>query len=196
MSFNHKFKIPSPSRQKTNLQLEMNELLKREEILWRDKVKSRWIAEGDANTRFFHLSTIIHRRYNSINSILLANNIWLTNRQDIGLAFQSYYTTLFTSCEPTFPDDFQTLIHPCISIEENNSLLSIPTEEEIQTAIFSMGSNTSPGPDGMTTNFYNLLEHCQGGCYFSSSESLQNGDNQGCTESYVPSTHSQIQHGF
>lgn len=90
--------------------MELNEVLKREEILWRDKAKSRWIEEGDANTRFFHLSTIIHRMYNTMHSILSTNNIWLTRRQDIGLAFQNHYKNLFTSCEPVFPKDFQSLI--------------------------------------------------------------------------------------
>lgn len=44
------------------LQRTLDLMLKNEEILWRDKAKARWIDEGDANTRFFHISTIIHRR--------------------------------------------------------------------------------------------------------------------------------------
>lgn len=129
-------------------------MLKREEILWRDKAKFRWIEEGDANTRFFHLSPIIHRRCNSINSILWSNNTWLTKRQKIGMTFQNYFTTLFTTCDLIFPEDFQSLIRLCITLEENNSLNMTPTEEEIRKAIFTMGSNKSPGPDDMATNFY------------------------------------------
>lgn len=34
-------------------QTTLDSLLKREEQLWRDKAKARWIDEGDANTRFF-----------------------------------------------------------------------------------------------------------------------------------------------
>lgn len=34
------------------LQLELHEIFKREELLWRDKAKTRWIEEGDANTHF------------------------------------------------------------------------------------------------------------------------------------------------
>lgn len=62
------------SEAEATIQHELNEYLKREELLWRDKAKSRWIAEGDANTRFFHITTVIHRRYNSIKRILASNN--------------------------------------------------------------------------------------------------------------------------
>lgn len=44
------------------LQFELNEMLKREARLRKDKAKGKWIQEGDTNTRYFYLSTIIHRR--------------------------------------------------------------------------------------------------------------------------------------
>lgn len=50
-------------------QQDLDLVLKREEILWKDKAKTRWIDEGDANTRCFHRSTIIHRKFNVISSI-------------------------------------------------------------------------------------------------------------------------------
>lgn len=38
----------------------LDELLKCEEALWRDKAKTRWLEEGDSNTHLFHISTLIH----------------------------------------------------------------------------------------------------------------------------------------
>lgn len=32
------------------------EVLRREELFWRDKLRELWIAEGDSNTKFFHAS--------------------------------------------------------------------------------------------------------------------------------------------
>lgn len=87
-------------RTKNDLQNELDELLKREEPLLRDKAKSKWLQEGDANTHFFHLTTILHRRYNSITSILSSNNLWLSKRQKIDMAFQEYFEALFQSFEP------------------------------------------------------------------------------------------------
>lgn len=47
---------------KKELQNHLDEVLKCEQILWWQKAKTRWLEEGDANTYFFYLSTIIHRR--------------------------------------------------------------------------------------------------------------------------------------
>lgn len=57
-----------------NLQNELNELLPREEALWRDKAKAKWNQEDDANNRYYHLTTLVHRRYNSITCIISSNN--------------------------------------------------------------------------------------------------------------------------
>ncbi|KAG8369712.1 hypothetical protein BUALT_Bualt14G0042400 [Buddleja alternifolia] len=46
---------------------DLNELLMREEVMWRQRAKQKWLKKGDANTRFFHLSTIIHRRAEASN---------------------------------------------------------------------------------------------------------------------------------
>lgn len=141
-------------RMEKDLQIEIDEMLKREESLWRDKAKSKWLQEGDTNTCYFHLTTILHRKYNSITSILSPNNSWISKRQDIRLAFQEYFESIFSSVEPQYPKDFQNLFTPVIGREENNKLNLIPTEDEIHRAVFSMGSNKSPSMDGMTVNFY------------------------------------------
>lgn len=151
---------PSPTQTHETLleekeaQHQLDLCLKREEYLWRDKAKARWLDEGDANTRFFHLSTIIHRRYNAINIILNSQNIWLTSRQDIGNAFQSYYSGIFHSTNPQFMANFQSLILPSISPYMNRRVVAILSKDEIQNALFSMGNYKSPGPDGFTVIFY------------------------------------------
>ncbi|MDV3165581.1 MAG: hypothetical protein Q8808_02605 [Candidatus Phytoplasma australasiaticum] len=132
----------------------LEELLKMEEMLWRVKVKTRWLGEDDANTHFFYLSTIIHRRYNSINQILSSDNSWLTNWIDIGEEFQMYYTQIFATYCPSFPNDLNGLFQPCLTFEHNRTLMIIPSGRNSQHAIFSMGSFKSPGPDGMTFTFY------------------------------------------
>lgn len=48
------------------LQIELDEWLKNQETLWKQKSKDGWLNDGDANTSYFHLTTIIHARNNTI----------------------------------------------------------------------------------------------------------------------------------
>lgn len=52
-----------------------------------EKSKQIWIEEGDANTRFFHLATIIQRRYNSIDNLLFSGNSCKSDSEGIGQEF-------------------------------------------------------------------------------------------------------------
>lgn len=63
---------------------ELDETLLRECILWKTKAKSKWLAEGDANTRFFHLSTLSHHKYNHIHCIINDDNSSLSDPDQIG----------------------------------------------------------------------------------------------------------------
>lgn len=45
------------------------EILKREEIYWKDKSRELWIVDGDLNTKFFHNSSKARRINNKICSI-------------------------------------------------------------------------------------------------------------------------------
>ncbi len=55
----------------TSLSAELNEWLEREELKWRQKSRELWLKEGDRNSKFFHLSTIVRRRRNQITEIQL-----------------------------------------------------------------------------------------------------------------------------
>ena len=46
------------------------------------------------------------------------------------------------------------LFDTCISLEENASICELPTEQEIFTALFEIGSTKAPSPDGFTALFY------------------------------------------
>ena len=50
---------------KANINLELQGWLQREEMLWRQKSGTKFLAAVDLNTKFFHLTTIIRRRRRS-----------------------------------------------------------------------------------------------------------------------------------
>lgn len=53
-----------------------NNILSQEERLWYKKSRAKWITDGKHNTKYFHLSTIIHRR-SKITMLKNDDNIWV-----------------------------------------------------------------------------------------------------------------------
>ena len=51
----------------TSLKTSLDDLLLREEILWKSKSRELWLSCSNLNTKFFHISTIIKGRSNVVN---------------------------------------------------------------------------------------------------------------------------------
>lgn len=49
--------------------IEYSEILKREEKYWKLRSRINWLAQGDANTKFFHSTTLNRHRRNKILSL-------------------------------------------------------------------------------------------------------------------------------
>ncbi|XP_057871826.2 uncharacterized protein LOC131078174 [Cryptomeria japonica] len=65
------------------LKKEYNEVLKTEEIYWRDKSRKLWMIEGDRNTKFFHASSKARRIHNKITAIKDEKGQWQMDDEDI-----------------------------------------------------------------------------------------------------------------
>jgi hypothetical protein len=142
------------SSQEQGLQKAIDDLLCKEEILWRTKSREQWLTCKDLNTMFFHLSTLIKRRRNAIDFLKLSSGSWVSDRQTIGTTLCSHFADLFASSHPNFPDELLNLFDNTISMEENVSICSLPSEQEIHDSVFSIGATKAPGPDGFTGLFY------------------------------------------
>ena len=77
------------------LNLELNEWLEREELKWKQKSRELWLKEGDQNSKFFHLSTLVRRRCNSIVEIKLDNAEWIHSRDEIERYFIAQFQNVY-----------------------------------------------------------------------------------------------------
>lgn len=68
--------------QEAQLAMELNENLKPEELLWRQKSRAIWLTSTDLNTCFFHLSTIVNSSHNAIESLKMDEG-WSSDLQII-----------------------------------------------------------------------------------------------------------------
>ena len=136
------------------LQLELSKWLFRSEIMWKQKSRELWLKEGDRNTKFFHLSTIIKRRTNHIDAIKLEEGHWVTSPTQIRQTILSSFKNLFAEEYVSFLEHLDNLMTNCIIEEDNDLLMKIPSREEIKETLFQMHDLKAPRPDGFPALFY------------------------------------------
>lgn len=139
---------------------ELDEQLRREEILWHQKSCETWLVSSDLNTKFYHASTVIRRCHNQILKIKSEISGWISGREAIGKEMVDFYQHLFTTSHPIIPDDLEMLIDPLITKVENEMLIKIPNVEEIFDMLRKMSSEKALGPDGMTLLFFKHFLGC------------------------------------
>ncbi|KAK3014543.1 hypothetical protein RJ639_008317 [Escallonia herrerae] len=137
-----------------NIQNQIDEQCCREEWLWHQKSRLQWIKDGDRNTKFFHLSTIIRRRQNSIDFIKDKHGNWISSREEIGTCFTEHFSELYKSSNPSFPDDLEGLLPRVLTADDLLRLQEIPSITEISSTLMKFSNLKAPGPNGMPSLFY------------------------------------------
>jgi hypothetical protein len=137
---------------------EIARLLREEEIKWYQRSKSKFILEGDSNTRYFHSVANGRHRKKRIHT-LVQDEGTIEGLDNLKSYITNYYKNLFGSPEEGnfLMDESRTDDIPQVSIEENNLLTAEYSEEEVRKAIFQMEHNKAPGPDGFPAEFYQIF---------------------------------------
>ncbi|XP_021723765.1 uncharacterized protein LOC110691155 [Chenopodium quinoa] len=78
------------------LRRDLDEILEREEVLWYQKARIEWLKNGDRNTTFFQLSTVVKRWKNKTVSLKREDGVWLHDKNEIKDHIVNYYSKLFT----------------------------------------------------------------------------------------------------
>lgn len=141
-----------------NLEIKLNQefscILKQEEDFWKLKSRIQWLNEGDANTRFFHFSTLQRRRRNHITSLKDYAGIWTFDNLVIKDSIFQYFNSLFTTEQLS---SLKTYTQSSTSFLSDANCLSLtrPLQDlKVVHAIKSFKPYKSPGPDGLHPFFY------------------------------------------
>ncbi|KAJ9674188.1 hypothetical protein PVL29_023628 [Vitis rotundifolia] len=116
---------------------ELEELVLREEIHWRQKARVKWVKEGDCNSKFFHKVANGRRNRKFIKMLENERGLVLNNAESITEEILLYFEKLYAS--PTGESwSIEGLDLSPISEESASRLDSPFTEEEISKAIFQL----------------------------------------------------------
>ncbi|GKE76256.1 RNA-directed DNA polymerase, eukaryota, reverse transcriptase zinc-binding domain protein, partial [Tanacetum coccineum] len=130
-----------------------NEALVIEEKFLKQKAKITWLKEGDSNSAYFHKAIKSRISRSRIDVVTDAEGVVFQN-DDVAKAFISHYEVFLG--QPGITHEFNTtdLFLTRLSSSEALEMVRTVSSQEVKTAIFSMGNDKSPGPDGFTAAFF------------------------------------------
>lgn len=133
---------------------EYNSILMQEEAYWFHQAKSKWLALGHRNTRYFHQSTLARRCRNNISALKDGDENWVCDKEGVKKVVLDFYQDLF-SLGGTSSFSYPTLSSfPGLSNDDCTFLSRGVSLEETKRTLFSMKNFRSPGPDEFHPLFF------------------------------------------
>lgn len=118
--------------------------------------RDRNILDSDRNTTYFHVVANQRSRKKRVDVLEDVNVQLVTNQKGVIDIVVGFYKNLFAKEDRPnikLADDFQSP-DDFVSIEENELLTRLFSEEEIKTVVFSCYADGAPGLDGISFMFY------------------------------------------
>ncbi|CAN0926384.1 LINE-1 reverse transcriptase homolog [Linum grandiflorum] len=128
-------------------------LLQQQDDHWRQRAKQFWCKDGDLNTKFFHSIANGRRKRKEITRLRDTHGQWVTEQPGVMHLAMTYFENLFAGGLSNWEAVVQH-VQPVVSTVDNELLLAPFTHEEFRAAMFSMGPDKAPGPDGFNSAFY------------------------------------------
>ncbi|KAL4335589.1 hypothetical protein GQ457_07G003500 [Hibiscus cannabinus] len=133
---------------------EIDSMRESEERYWHQRARVDWLKFGENNTKFFHATTLQHRRMNSICKIKKMNGEWIEETKEISMYLQHHFQGIYSKDKIINFQSLEDIIPSIIGEEVNKSFCKVVYEEELKVDAFSTGSSKALGPDGFSGSFY------------------------------------------
>jgi len=117
----------------------------------RQKSRCRFLSEGDANTRFFHLQACHRRRKNYLHSFQHEGALFSTDEAKSGAVFDYFNGVFGNHFQRSHSIDLERLDLPRLDL---STLAAEFSDGEIMHAVLETPVDRAPGPDGFTGRFY------------------------------------------
>ena len=132
---------------------DINEVLAREEVMWKQRSRAEWLKCGDRNTKFFHVTASQRRKTNKIEG-LESEGVWVDSQEGIEKVVLDYFNYIYKSDRPVSFEASLGAVRQKVTPRMNGALLSEFKVEEFRFALNQMHPTKAPGPDGMSAMFF------------------------------------------
>ena len=114
------------------------------------------MVQGDRNTAFYHVSTLVRRNRNRITAIKNSVGEWLNSEEEVMAFIQRGFCDIYSTSQvfSTREVDQFDRGRVCLTDKERDSLSSSVTDEEIKASLWSMKANKAPALDGLHAGFF------------------------------------------
>ncbi|GJT28157.1 putative RNA-directed DNA polymerase, eukaryota, reverse transcriptase zinc-binding domain protein [Tanacetum coccineum] len=130
-----------------------NQAIVLEERFLQQKAKVLWLKEGDSNSAFFHKAVKGRVSRNRIDVVTDVEGNVFAN-ENVSTAFVTHYESFLGQEGITSPLNTNNLFDKVLSSNMADDMILNVSDKEIKDALFSMGNDKSPGPDGFTAAFF------------------------------------------
>ncbi|KAJ9564376.1 hypothetical protein OSB04_000342 [Centaurea solstitialis] len=137
--------------ERANLMAKLGDLTSAKACDLKQKAKSKWISDGDENSRYFH-GVVNNKLKKSRIHGLNINGSWVTEPDKIKEATRDFFEKKFKEDYPVRPTISSSFFKK-ISDSQRLRLEEPFTEKEVKDAVWSCGENKAPGPDGFSFEF-------------------------------------------
>jgi len=131
-------------------------VLNQEEEIWALKSRVNWLVQGDRNSNFYHVSTLVRRKRNRILAIKDSVGEWIFEERDvkeyIRNGFEGIYTSSFFYVTRAAPSTSRWQVS--LVKEEKQSIGGVASEDEIKAALWSLKAFKASGSDGLHAGFF------------------------------------------
>lgn len=124
-----------------------------EECFLKQKAKIEWLNAGDSNTAYFHRSLKCRNHRGRIERVKNKEGV-VFEGSSVAQAFVDHYQNFLGSISHIDSLSLHGLFTNKLSMGSANEMVKPVTNEEIKQAIFSIGNNRAPGPDGYSAAFF------------------------------------------
>ena len=118
---------------------EMDELLIKEEMLWKQRSRLDKIRGGDRNTNYFQRKASWRSKKNHISALRKEDGCLTENLEEMKGITNSFFKQLYSCDDSVDPSHIISLVNPLVSDDMNEELCKPFTDQEISDALFKLG---------------------------------------------------------